>query len=384
MNPGDLFDLPEDIVFLNTAYMGPALRPAREAGIEAVAKLSNPLNFKAPEFFDPPTRVRKLFAQVIDCDDPDRIALTPSCSYGMANAARQIHPSRHNNIVVAEGQFPSNFFIWKRLAEESGCELRRVPPPNQSEGRGRLWNQSILNAIDANTSLVAIAPLHWADGTVFNLRAIREKTLGSRALLIVDGSQAVGAMPISVRELKPDALICAGYKWLFGPYGTGYAYYSDYFDGGTPMEENWIIRENSDDFQNLLNYNPNHWPKGMRYSSGEHSAPIHIAMQEAALKQLLEWGPERIQAYTGELFEPFEDRFRELGCQLEEKAFRANHMFGIRMPEGVDLQKLKARLEEARVVVSFRGSALRISLHFFNKKNDLERLFECVRTQVTG
>ena len=230
MDHAGLFDLPEDLVYLNTAYMGPALWPAREAGVNAIAQLANPLNYKAPEFFDPPMRVRKLFAQIIGCDDPERIALTPSCSYGMANAARQIHPSPHNNIVVAEGQFPSNFFIWQRLAEESGCELRRVSPPTQAKNRGQLWNEYLLNAIDQNTAAVAIAPLHWTDGTLFNLEAIREKTFACKALLIVDGSQAIGAMPISVADLQPDALVCAAYKWLFCPYGSGFAYYGSHFD----------------------------------------------------------------------------------------------------------------------------------------------------------
>jgi len=75
-------------------------------------------------------------------------------------------------------------------------------------------------------------------------------------LLIIDGIQSIGTLPFSVKEIQPDALICAGYKWLLGPYSIGLAYYSDTFANGFPIEENWINRKNSEDFGGLVNYEP--------------------------------------------------------------------------------------------------------------------------------
>jgi len=381
-NQRQQFDLPGDQVYLNTAYMGPALKSAREAGIAAIERLANPFSFKAVDFFDPPKKVRALFAKLIDCDDPDRVAIIPSCSYGMANAARQIKPQKQNNIVVAEGQFPSSFYIWERLCSEHGCELKRIKAPAILPGKGKAWSGRIADAVDANTIALVIAPLDWSDGTLFDLGALRKRTAENNAVLIVDGSQAIGAMPFSVRELQPDALICAGYKWLFCPYGSGLAYYGEHFDRGTPIEENWIIRDKSDEFQNLVNYNPSYRPKALRYSSGEHPAPIHIAMQEAALAQVLEWQPDVIQQHAAALFQPFEEELMKLGCVLEEKSSRAGHLVGFRLPSRIEIQKLKAALDDAHIIVSLRGEAVRISMHLFNTPEDLHRLVTCIGQQL--
>jgi selenocysteine lyase/cysteine desulfurase len=106
--------------------------------------------------------------------------------------------------------------------------------------RGSVWNEKILSAIDNNTRAVALGNVHWADGTLFQLEEIRKRTRDVGALLIVDGTQSVGVMPFDVKKIQPDALVCAGYKWLLGPYSIGLAYYSEYFDEGTPIEESWL------------------------------------------------------------------------------------------------------------------------------------------------
>ena len=69
--------------------------------------------------------------------------------------------------------------------------------------------------------------VHWADGTIFDLEKIREKTNKVGAMLIIDGTQSIGTMPFDLKKVKPDALICAAYKWLMGPYGFGVAYYGN-------------------------------------------------------------------------------------------------------------------------------------------------------------
>ncbi|NBC06158.1 MAG: aminotransferase class V-fold PLP-dependent enzyme, partial [Bacteroidetes bacterium] len=86
------------------------------------------------------------------------------------------------------------------------------------------WNEAILDAIDERTALVSLAHVHWADGTLFDLPAIRQRATEAGALLVIDGTQSVGALPFDIQEIQPDALICAAYKWLMGPYTTGLAY----------------------------------------------------------------------------------------------------------------------------------------------------------------
>ena len=77
-----------------------------------------------------------------------------------------------------------------------------------------------------------------SDGVLFDLKAFRKRLDDFDGLLIVDGTQSIGALPFDVESVKPDALICAGYKWLLGHYGLGMAYLSPRFNDGRPIEEN--------------------------------------------------------------------------------------------------------------------------------------------------
>ena len=94
--------------------------------------------------------------------------------------------------------------------------------------------------------------------------ARRAKALGMKI-------NAIDVRPIEqeiLDEIQPDALVCAGYKWLMGPYGSGLAYYGKYFDQGKPIEESWINRKGSDDFSNLINYQEEYAKYAKRYSVG--------------------------------------------------------------------------------------------------------------------
>ena len=89
--------------------------------------------------------------------------------------------------------------------------------------------------------------------------------------MIIDGSQSIGALPYDNENIKPDALFTVGYKWLLGPFSLGRGYYGEYFDGGIPLEENWVNRKHSKDFQNLVNYTDEYGPIAARYNVGQNS-----------------------------------------------------------------------------------------------------------------
>src|SRR5690606_28861799 len=157
--------------------------------------------------------------------------------------------------------------------------------------------------------------------TKFDLSALREKTRQCGALLILDGTQSVGAMPFNINDVQPDALICASYKWLLGPYSIGLAYFSEAFDSGIPIEENWINRQGSDNFQGLVNYEDRYLPKARRYSVGEASNFVLLPMLGAAMEQILEWQPENIQAYAKNLSAPYIAQLQEMGASVEETQY---------------------------------------------------------------
>lgn len=375
----DIFKIPEDVVYLDTASFSPAFSAVEEAGIQAILDKNRPDLITADCFFEPIRHLRQLFAKLIECEDIDRIVNIPSVSYGLANVANNITLKPSDEILIIDEQFPSNYYIWKKLTDQYGAQLKVIKAPETETNKGERWNHLILESIHQNTALVAMGHVHWSNGTLFDLKAIREKTRQVDALLVVDGSQSLGALPFSIQEFAPDALIGAGYKWLFGPYGSAIAYYGPYFDHGNPIEENWINRVNSENFSQLTSYESNYKPKAQRYAVGQSSSLIYVRMRVAALQQVLQWQPNRIQEYCKYTTIDFVQKIRNLGCYVEDDSKRSHHMFGVSFPKNFDLEKLKAKLTENKVHVSFRGDFMRVSCHLFNTREDFEILLKCVQ-----
>ena len=376
------FSLPDGLHYLNCAYMAPLSRRVAAAGHAAVERLGAPSRVRTSDFFEPCDQVRARFARLVNVPDPQRIALIPSVSYAMATVARNVDVAAGGNLVFVEGQFPSNVHIWHRLAAARGAELRPVAPPRAAGARARGWNEALLTAIDARTAVVTVPPFHWTDGSRFDLEAVGSRARAAGAAFIVDGTQAVGAVPFDCARVAPDALVCAGYKWLTGPYSVGVAYFGPAFDGGVPLEENWITRRGSDDFANLANGRDEYRPGAIRYDVGERSNFVLMPMLDAALAQVLEWGPAAVAAHTRELTDGAAAALRDLGCGIEEDAWRAPHLLGVRLPPGLEPAALAGELRRRQVSVSVRGRGLRVAPHLYNDADDLAALVEVVRDSL--
>lgn len=372
----DDFRIEPEVHFLNCAYLGPISRRTEEAGRAGLARKRSPTDFPASAFYDDCDRLRERFAALVG-GTPSRVAILPSVSYGIATAARNLPLGKGRNVVTLGEQFPSNVYIWRRRADEQGAAVRIVERPGPPPCAER-WNERILDAIDADTAVVALAPTHWTDGTRFDVASIGARAREVGAAFVLDGSQSVGAVPFDLGETGPDALVCAGYKWLLGPYGTTLAHYGERFDDGVPLEETWIAREGSEDFRGLVEYEDGYAAGAVRYDVGERSDFIHIPMLIAALDQLLEWRPERIRDYCASLLGGMADAVRERGWPVEDDAWRGGNILGIGLPPERDLEALQTRLETARVSVSLRGSSLRVSPNVYNDEADIAALAEVV------
>lgn len=373
-----LFDIPEEITYLNIAAQSPSFKAIYEAGLEGLKQKNRPYSITISDYFEPVTELKKLFAELVDVDDYNRIATIPAVSYGIATVANNIKLNAGDEIIVIHEQFPSNIYAWQKLADKYNAVIKTIKAPNTDVNRVKQWNESIIDAITDKTAVVAMGNIHWSNGSLFDLKTIRQKTKTHNALLIIDGSQSVGVLPFSVKEIQPDALICAGYKWLFGPYGCAYAYYGAYFDNGVPIEENWSNRLNSENFSGLTNYESQYKPLANRYSVGESGNFIYVRMQIAALKQVIEWSPKKIQEYCKSISADAVKDLRALGCIIEDDNYRSHHLFGIKLPDDLDVNILKSALAEQHIFVSFRGNYIRISCHLFNTSEDFKKLVACM------
>ena len=373
------FTLPDGPHYLNCAFMAPLAHAVRAAGIAGIDRRATPHLISPSDFFEESDLVRCLFSRLVNISDPNRVAIIPSVSYGLATVSRNAPVERGDNIVIVEEQFPSNVYTWRRLCTERGLELKVVEAPAPTEGaRAVAWSARLLAAIDHRTAVVALPQVHWADGTLFDLVHIGERARECHALLVVDGTQSVGALPFDVGHIQPDALICAGYKWLLGPYSVGLAYLGPAFEDGTPLEENWIVRRGSEAFADLVHYRDEYQPAAIRYDVGERSNLTLLPMLIAALELVLGWTVPAIQDYCRALTTDLTRTLRERGYWIEEDRWRGAHLFGVRVRDSTDIARLAERLRTRQVFVSLRGNAIRVAPYLYNDASDTDALLDAL------
>ncbi len=367
-NQKHLFDVPDDVTYLNCAAYSPFLKSVRAAGEVGLERKNQPWNFSTAILPAEAERMRQLFAGLIGAAAGD-IAIVNSTAYGIATAAANIAVGRGQSIVVLKDQVPSNVYAWRRLAEKSGGIMRTVPRP--ADGG---WTPRVLEAIANDTAVAALPPCHWTDGSRLDLVAIGERCREVGAALVVDATQAVGVMDMDMGAIQPDFLACSAYKWLLCPYTLAFLYAAPQRQDGTPLEHHrWNygapVAERTD-----TAYDDDYAQGAARFTMGEALNLINMPMAVAAMEQLTAWGPAAIQETLSLLTDAVAARAEERGWSVFAKANRVGHSIGVRPPEPPS-SDLALKLRAENVHISLRGDAIRVSPHLYNDVSDIERLF---------
>jgi selenocysteine lyase/cysteine desulfurase len=364
------FEVPQDVCYLNCSYMAPQLRAVREAGKAAIDWRSRPWEIAAPDFFDTVERVRALFGGLAGID-PDCVALVPAVSYGMATAAATLPFAPGDAVLLLDGEYPSNFYIWERLAREGGGRLILVKRPADGD-----WTEAVLDKLGGGVRIASLPHCFWSDGSALDLARIGAACRAQETALVLDLTQSWGAMPIDLAAVDPDFAMAAGYKWLLCPYGSGLMYVAPRHHEGRPLEENWAGRAGAENFSELVPYKDRYQPGARRFDVGERSNFTAVAQMVAALEQLSAWGvariAERLQVVTRDLAE----RCAEAGL-AHSAPLQAPHMIGFPLPPGAP-RDLAGRMAAECVHLSRRGDWLRLSPHLHVEDRDIARFGEAL------
>ncbi|MFQ6022492.1 MAG: aminotransferase class V-fold PLP-dependent enzyme [Acidiferrobacterales bacterium] len=363
-----LFELPDDVAYLNCAYFSPLMKTVIEAGRRAVNYRARPWEITSRDFFTTSDSTRSLFARLINVR-PDDVAIVPSVSYGIAIAARNLPVARGQTIVLLDEQFPSNVYAWHEAAKRAGAEIMTVPRPRDGD-----WTAATLSAITERSAVAALPNCHWTDGGLLDLSRIAPHCQQLGVPLVLDLAQSAGALPFDAARVQPDFAVAPSYKWLMGPYSLAFLYVAPKWQAGEPLEHNWIAREASEDFADLVMYRDRFQPGARRFDMGERANFQLLPMAEAAMCQLLEWGVPQIADTLAHRTAAIVKRAQALGLTSAPNKLRAGHFLGLRFPDGVPVG-LMDKLSAERVCVSVRGDSMRVTPHVYNTPADVDRLF---------
>lgn len=370
-----LFDIPREVAYLNTAYMSP-LSHAAVAAIDRGARMkARPWDLTIPDFYDAPDRARALFAGLMNADAAG-VALVPSASYGIETAARNIALGPGRRIVLLKDQFPSHVYPWRRRATETGAKIVAVAAPP-----GEAATAAILAAIDERCAVAALPNVLWTTGALIDLAAIRKRCDETGAALVLDLTQSAGAMVTDFTAIRPDFAAVAAYKWMLGPYATGFLYVAPERRDGAPLEEGWIARKDSRNFSALVDYTDDYEPGALRFDMGERANFALMPGLIAALEQLTAWGVVNIEGTLAHRAASLSKRIAALGLTPTPDAARGPHYLSAGLPAGAP-KDLLARLAAKNVYLSERGGALRVTPHLWNDDEDCDRLVEALGSQL--
>jgi selenocysteine lyase/cysteine desulfurase len=366
------FDIPEDVIYLDTAYMSPIPRNAAAAGQQGVMVKAAPWDMTINSYYDEVEQVRALAATFIGATADD-IAIIPATSYGIALAAANLPVPAGSIILMMENEHTSHRYAWYELARQRNARVVTVArQPEQP------WADALVAAItgsDAPVSVVAGTIVHWFEGTSVDIIAVADATHAVGASLVMDGTQWVGAVPFDVSRVRPDFLSFATYKFLLGPYRLAFLYADKaWHDKGRPLEFHSWNRKGGDRADFYLETMPDYLPGARRYDMGERSDFAVLPIAINALELLQSWGAEAVfqrLAHLNRLIWVEADR---RGLDGPPAHLRAPHISVVELgPRYRD--DLARKLKENKAFVTIRGTKMRITPHVYNDDDDILRLF---------
>ena len=371
-NQRHLFNIPEDVHYFNCAYMSPLLNSAAKAGCDGVQSKAQPWKITPPDFFSDSNKARALFAGLINAQSQD-IALIPSVSYGTAVAALNLPIEAGEKILVLAEEFPSNLYAWREKAKNQGSVIKTVERPTDND-----WTSAILEALDEQVRIVVLPQTHWVDGIQINLELIASVLKTFSCALVLDLTQSLGVVNVDIQKIQADFLICASYKWLLGPYSFGFLYVHPKHQQGLPLEQGWINRPGAENFNRLVDYTDTLNPDASRFDVGERSNIQLLPIAIAALKQIHEWQPEKIEVTLKSYTHHLAERFFEIGFSSCDPVYRSPHYFGVTFNKGLP-EDLLQQLANKQIFISQRGDHLRIAPHLYNNQQDIDVLISTLK-----
>ena len=313
------------------------------------------------DWYSDADRLRVSLARLIHASSDD-IAFIPQTAAGLAIVVGGIEWRSGDNIVTLFDEFP-NYLYLPALVERHGVELREAQ-----------WER-FYDSIDGRTRLVAISEVNYSSGFRPPLEEISRFLRERGALLFVDGTQSVGALGFDVRKTRVDVLAVHGYKWMISPPGAGFMYVAPEARPKLPPTViGWRSHRDWRKVDNLFQGPPLLEESAEKYEGGGLPNPLLYAM-EASVDLMFEIGPEVIERRVLELAGTARERLRKLGADVPDTG---SQIVAAQFPAH-DPSRLAQGLKARRVLVAARHGHLRVSPHFYNTEEDLDRLEEELR-----
>lgn len=316
------------------------------------------------------TKTRQMLAKMINAR-PQQIAFIQNTSEGFNHLVNGLHWRPGDEILLAEGEFPSNVYPFLNLTERFGVEVKFIPNRD-----GQIYIEDIIAQITTKTKLLSISFVEFSNGFRNDLQTIGGICKEKDILFSVDGIQGVGALPMDVQKCKIDFLSNGGHKWLMGTMGAGFMYVSPALQEKIlPAFTGWLAVEDAWDFSE---YRLELLPDARRFEYATANF-MGISALSASVELLLDAGPENIERHLLALGERLKNGLENRGMRFMG-ADDKRRWSGIFSFSGKKTEKLYEYLINQNIIVSLRSGMIRIAPHFYNTAEEVDEVVAAVKT----
>jgi len=363
----------EDATYLNLAGQSPLPRVSIRAVQAALEAKKFPHHKTDATYFEVPNRIRETMARLIG-GQAEEIALTSGASTGVAAVAYALKWKPGDEVITAKGEFPLQYTAWKPMEEREGLKLKIVAP------QGRFISaDDLIAAMTPRTRLISVSLVRYDDGSLLDAPRVAAACHRQGALLLLDVSQCCGAIPMDVNRLGADFLVCAGYKWLLSPFGTGFFWVkSEHLATVLPGPFYWMAVQGSENFSALNFDDPKPAPNAKRWDAAEWASyfNFNLAAMDTSVELVSRMGPENVAVHNRRLINLMLERLPKDRCipasPLDPAERGPYGCFSARSREKT--AELYQRLRKENVIVSLREGNIRVSPYLYNTERDIDRL----------
>jgi selenocysteine lyase/cysteine desulfurase len=361
----------DDATYMNFAAHAVVPRVALNAVQASIAAKMRPHIVDDLSFFSVAASLRQTLASLIGAS-PDEIALTNGAGAGLAAIAYALKWSADDEVIIARGEFPVQYATWKPMEAREGIKLKIVAPQGQF-----MKSDDFIAAMTPRTRVISVSHVRFDDASMIDVASLAAACKRNESLLVLDVSQSCGAIPMDVRSLGADFIVCAGYKYLLSPWGTGFLWTRQQnLDLLQPGPYNWLS-QGVESFARLNYVDPEPAPTLSRWDSAEAATVynFNLTVMEASAKFVLNAGPALIRDHNQALIDYFFERLPE-GYRLASprQASQRGVSGCVEAGNRSDTESLYQTLRDAGFVVALREGRIRVAPHLINSTQDIDRL----------
>lgn len=366
----DDFPSCRQFAYLNTASVSLMHRAAHEAVDEWQADVAQNGTYHFDERAEASIldELHRAAARLVHAA-PDDIAVAANATELLGSLAWAILPAAGTNVVSTDTEFPSSTYAFARISRHTGCEIRlaRGNPDYVEPGE-------LLGLIDDQTAVVCISHVEYGSGQRFDLKELSDAAHSHGALLVVDATQSAGMVPIDVTAMGVDALVCAGYKWLCGPFGAAFLYLAPRLQseldpgivGWRSHRDLWDLRADRLEYPATAHR--------FEFSTMSYGCAVGLAR---SIDCIVDIGVDKILEHDLQLTDILVEGLREQGAEILSPMDQSQRSAIVSAQiAGEDSTAVAKRLNAARVVVSARANSIRFSPHLFNDADDIRRALD--------